>query len=131
MRRLMIVTAACLLGLATAAPAQNLGPPRVPTYGPFQRPGLSPYLNLLRNNGNFGGGFNSGGALAADYYLGTVPEFQRRQNAAEFRERIDELDVRTGPDSPIATGTVPQRNSTQRYFNNTGGYFPSVQSPRR
>jgi hypothetical protein len=129
MRLLMIVSVAGLLGLASPASAQMVGPPRVPTYGPFTRPGLSPYLNLLRNDNGFNNNF--AGAAAANYYLGTVPEFQRRANAADFSEAIGVLDERTRPDRPITTGTAPQQNTLRRYFNNTGGYFPPVQTPRR
>src|SRR5258708_2916627 len=116
MRLLMIVSVAGLLGLASPASAQMLGPPRVPTYGPFQRPGLSPYLNLIRNNSNNNSNFFSG-AAAANYFLGTVPEFQRRANAAEFSEQIGVLEERTRPEGPIMSGTAPQQNTLRRYFN--------------
>ncbi|MGL4550524.1 MAG: hypothetical protein ACRC33_05005, partial [Gemmataceae bacterium] len=111
MRLLMIVTAA-LLAAASPALAQGLGPPGVPTYGPFQRPGLSPYLNLLRDN-NANNQFGNGGA-AANYFLGVLPEQQRRANATEFSQRIGELDERTRPDGPISTGTAPLPNTTRR-----------------
>src|SRR5207247_6563256 len=45
--------------------------------GGFGRPGLSPYLNMLR-----------GGSPAANYYLGVVPEFERQIGRASCRERV-------------------------------------------
>ena len=119
-----------LVGLAGSASAQfggspggsgaNLGPPRPPQYGPNYRPALSPYLNLLR-----------GGDPAANFFLGTVPEFQRRADTFGAQRAIGDLEERTRPDSPLLSGTSPIPNSTRRFFNNTGGYYPQVQLPRR
>lgn len=123
MRALLIAVTAILFGLLPVASAQfapGYGPPRAPNYGPGYRPGLSPYLNMLR-----------GGDTAANYYLGTIPEFQRRGNAALFSDRLGTLEGRAdGLDRVITTGTLPVQNSNQRYFNNTGGYFPPVRFNR-
>jgi hypothetical protein len=97
-----------------------LGPPQPPQYGLNYRPNLSPYLNLLR-----------GGDPAANFFLGTVPEFQRRSDAIQTQSRFRELDEQLRPDGPLLSGTAPIPNSTQRYFNNTGGYFPPVRLPQR
>jgi len=117
MRTLLIVTAALMF--APAAQAQ-VGPRRPPVYGPGYRPNLSPYLNLLR-----------GGDPSSNYFLGTLPEFQRRSNAATFRQAIADLDAITAPKpeeyeedlTPVQSGTRPYVNTTGGYFNNTGGYF--------
>src|SRR5204863_1881127 len=89
---------------ATRADAQGyLGPNQGPTYGPGYRGNISPYLNLLR-------GQNTG----IDYYLGTRSEFQRRADARQFRQDIDDLDRREGEgtfdegprrEAPVQSGT--------------------------
>lgn len=126
MRKPIRILLIALLAVVGSAQAQiggsgaNLGPVRPPQYGPFYRPALSPYLNLLR-----------GGDPAANFFLGTVPEFQRRSDTFGQQRLLGELEERTRPDSPLFSGTVPIPNSTRRYFNNTGGYYPPVQLPRR
>src|SRR5262245_28146673 len=67
--------------------------PRAPTVNPVGRPGLSPYLNLLR-----------GGNPAANYYLGVVPEAERRFNARQFSTAITDLEQRTAT-APTPEGT--------------------------
>jgi len=52
-------------------------------YGPYGRPSLSPYLNLLR-----------GGNPAANYYLGVVPEVERRTQSSQFRTELRDLESR-------------------------------------
>ncbi|NBO92273.1 MAG: hypothetical protein EBV06_08165 [Planctomycetia bacterium] len=128
MRLLMFIAIIVSICISSPCHAQHLGPPMVPTYGPFQRPGLSPYLNMLRNGG---GNQFSNGTAAANYFLGVVPETQRRSNAADFSQRIVDLEDRSKVDAPITTGTTPLPNTLRRYFNNTGGYFPPIQTPRR
>ncbi len=56
------------LGVDPAA-AQFAYPFQPPRYGPGYQTQLSPYLNMLR-----------GGDPAANYYIGVVPEFQRRED---------------------------------------------------
>jgi hypothetical protein len=84
MKRLAQAAIAILLvcGIGGTARAQ-FQPPARPNYGPGYRPQLSPYLNLLR-----------GGDPAANYYLGTLPEFERRANAQLFGTEISDLDRR-------------------------------------
>lgn len=95
------------------------GPGLVSPYNSsFTRPGpsLSPYLNLLR-----------GGNPAANYYLGVVPEVERRNNAAAFSAGIYDLSRRLdlGPDlvgeEPLFP-TLPQTGHAVQFFN-YGGYF--------
>jgi hypothetical protein len=117
--------AICLL--ASTASAQFQAPTR-PNYGPGYRPQLSPYLNLIR-----------GGDPAANYYLGTLPEFQRRQNAQLFSTEISELDRRTlgnvqtteqllGQPLP-GTGHPTAFGSTLYYFGSSNPNQPGAQRP--
>jgi hypothetical protein len=114
---------ATVLGAALAGSAQaqyGFRPPTAPNWGPGFRPGLSPYLDLIRS-----------GDPATNYYLGTRVEFQRRQNAADFRSDITDLYARERilgedipkPPRPVPTGTYSLLNNTGGYFNNTGTYF--------
>ncbi len=84
MKRLVGLALAAFLVLGSNTARAQFQPPSRPNYGPGYRPQLSPYLNLLR-----------GGDPAANYYLGTLPEFQRRSNAQQFSTEISELDRRT------------------------------------
>jgi hypothetical protein len=111
MRRLTL-TAFAVLGvlgsLATGrATAQyyppSYGPIASPTYGTYGTygrygPALSPYLNLTR-----------GGNPAANYFLGVLPEMERRRNQAEVAREILDLDRRTeaaAAPPPLAPGDV-------------------------
>jgi hypothetical protein len=81
----------------------------------FTRPGpnLSPYLNLLR-----------GGNPAANYYLGVVPEVERRNNAAAFRAGIQDLAQRVEnlPEQDQVFTSLPQTGHPVQFFN-LGAYF--------
>src|SRR6516164_9485606 len=129
MRRFILTTAA-LIALAASAQAQpsttypynlNLrGPGLVAPYGgSFTRPGpnLSPYLNLLR-----------GGNPAANYYLGVIPEVERRNNAAQFAAGITDLARSIEAPPQDTTGellpALPQTGHVVQ-FGNYGGYFGS------
>jgi hypothetical protein len=96
-------------------------------YGRGYRPLLNPYLNLLR-----------GGDPAVNYYLGTLPEIQRRQQAQLFRQEIDDLERKEGvrakeEEEPITalspTGAPASFGNTKLRFNDTAGYFPPVTLP--
>jgi hypothetical protein len=144
MSRLLVVSLASLsclvvLGNGTAS-AQGYYPSQSarPNYGIYQpygggynRPLLSPYLDLLR-----------GGDPAVNYFLGTVPEFQRRANAAQFRSAIQDLEQRTGqPTTTEPEDLFKPLTSTGHptAFLNTGGFFgntapvvrPGIQPPPR
>jgi hypothetical protein len=130
MSRLVSVSLAVLAGVLIAsagrASAQGgypYGPPRVPAYGPGYRPGLSPYLNL-----------NRGGDPAVNYYLGTIPEFQRRANAQLFSSQIAGLEARppavvggASPDADLFTPLPATGHLTA--FQNTAAYFPGGVRP--
>lgn len=108
--------------VAAAAHAQpsSTYPYNLNLYGPgvvspynssFTRPGpnLSPYLNLLR-----------GGNPAANYYLGVVPEVERRNNAAAFSAGI--LDLARRIENPPAESdelfpTLQQTGHPVQFFN--------------
>lgn len=115
----MLVTLA-LTGNASA----QFGQVRPPNYGPGYRNNISPALNLLR-----------GQNLGIDYYLGTRAEQQRRVDAREFRNDINDIrNTERLPveedEEPFTSGTGPAVNNTRGYFNNTYGYYPSTQQRR-
>src|SRR5262245_9534605 len=89
-----LLLAAVLLATAAADSAHaqghtGIGAPRPHTGQPaFNRPRLSPYLNLARSQ--FGGNDLS----AVDYYLGTLPEIYRRRDTATLYSDINRLDAR-------------------------------------
>jgi hypothetical protein len=89
---------------------------------PYGRPQLTPYLNLLR-----------GGSPAANYYLGVVPERERRANAALFGTALSDLEWRTrygagGGELDLAEPITSSGHPTA--FLNTGTYF-NVPVPTR
>jgi hypothetical protein len=106
-----------------AAQAQNTYPYLPPQYGPGYQTPLSPYLNFLR-----------GGDPAANYFLGVVPEFQRRQNAAQFRSQIQGLQILTaplrnppeGPEADLPRGFIPSGHAAT--FGFTGSFFGGPQT---
>src|SRR5262245_50914336 len=81
-----------LILLSGSASAQVVSPYQPPVYGGrpaaglATRPNLSPFLNLLR-----------GGSPAANYYLGVIPERDRRFTDTQFRSAIQDLERRTEP----------------------------------
>src|SRR5438874_5511852 len=112
---LLVLTAAVHAQPSSTSPYNlNLfGPGLVSPYNSsFTRPGpdLSPYLNLLR-----------GGNRAANYYLGVVPEVERRNNAAAFSAGISDLSRRLDL-TQEALGeelfpTLPQTGHPVQFFN--------------
>jgi hypothetical protein len=78
---LIVAVAGPALAAGPAA-AQYNAPLNRPNYGPGYRPQLSPYLNFLR-----------GGDPAANYFLGVIPEQQRRANTQLFRQEISALEL--------------------------------------
>ena len=81
---------------------------------------ISPYLNLFR-------GQNTG----INYYLGTRSEQQRRQNAQEFRDDIDELERRAGAGEVIdefGQRQIPVQSGTPTSFGTTLGYYTNRQN---
>jgi hypothetical protein len=123
MKRFVLAPLASFAGLlllaAGPASAQMTIPYGAPAYGPFYQPMLSPYLNLLR-----------GGDPAANYFLGVLPESQRRQNVRVFGAAIQNLDQRA--ETPAATPeelelyTPLKSTGHPTAFNNTLSYFPRL-----
>jgi hypothetical protein len=97
-----------------AAQAYNYSPYSRPGFGPYTRPTVSPYLNLLR-----------GSNTAANYYLGVLPEFQRRYDALQYGAAIQDLERRSVP-RPQEEDLLPTLPETGHgaAFNNTLQYFP-------
>jgi hypothetical protein len=122
MKRLALVLIT-VLGLPLAAPAQYRLPGPPPLYGPANAPPLSPYLNLLRGRGD----------PAIDYFLGTIPEQQRRLNDQIFRSSILNIDQRLGIPVTPEVEEDPFRPSPgsghPTAFGNLGGYFPAGPRP--
>jgi hypothetical protein len=137
MRLTITITLLTLAGLwcsAGTASAQITSPySRLRPGYPAPRPQLSPYLNLLR-----------AGDPAANYYLGTIPEEQRRQQAQQFGSDIRSLEVgeqrlaselapqdrdllRGQRDVVLTSGHLTATNTTLGYFGNTANYYPTPQ----
>jgi hypothetical protein len=96
--------AACGLAflLTQAASAQNYNRPAngaYSGYNPYSRPTLSPYLNLLR-----------GGLPAANYYMGVIPEIDRRYQQNRVNQEISDLERRrvAGPEVEELLPTLPE-----------------------
>jgi hypothetical protein len=130
MNRPWIAAVACLvLWTGGEATAQYINPSFArPVYSPYARPALSPYLDLLR-----------GGNPAANYYLGVLPELDRRATDTAFRSAILNLDVRTsmlgreveaiaGMETLPGTGHAVQFMSYYPYYN-LGNPARSLVSP--
>jgi hypothetical protein len=119
MKRLLMVSVAaigCLVGvMAGEAGAQYFNPTfrQTPGLFPYGRPGLSPYLDIIR-----------GGNPAINYYLGTLPEFDRRANAIQFGGAISDLERRTALNSAMIdeeAGLAPTGHPV--YFMNYGSFY--------
>ena len=88
-------------------------PANRPAYGPT-RPQLSPYLNFFR-----------GGNPATNYYLGVVPEFDRRQNQRQFGTALQDLERRPRTPSGENEDILPtiQETGHPTYFLNYSSYY--------
>lgn len=95
-----LVTLALAGGLAHAQGYPYSRSP-VNANNPFARPRLSPYLNLLR-----------GGSPAANYYLGVLPEIDRRQQEHRVNQQLLDLEQRSAPLSPDVQSLVPTLQET-------------------
>jgi hypothetical protein len=123
MRALLVAALAAVAwaGVAGTARAQVLpyGQSSFRPYDMYNSPALSPYLNLGR-----------GGSPSANYYLGVVPEFQRRtfenlavgnfqtleRRTAQNQQELDELLAQ-----PLLRTLPPTGHPTA--FLNYGSYF--------
>lgn len=115
MRRYLLTAAALLLaGSGAFGQYRNVAP--AGGYGPYSRPGLSPYLNLIR-----------GGDPAANYYLGVIPERDRRALGAQLSGQLLDLEEREGSafGGPRDTKMDPILPGTGHptYFLNYSTYF--------
>ncbi len=127
MSRLVAIAVGVGLLLLTAQQASAQGTSgNVPNFGPYWRQPLSPYLNLGR-----------GGSPAINYFLGTLPEQDRRANAFLFSNELQDLENRNlatlrsenlaqpitaeGPNG--LTGARPISGNTGSYYADTAGYF--------
>jgi hypothetical protein len=122
MKHTIVVAIASILALTclSAGTASAQAPPIRPGIAPYNRPQplLSPYLDLLR-----------GGDPAANYYLGVVPERERRRNDVIFRGAILDLEQRT---QQLAEGEdvfTPLRSTGHMTaFGYTGTYFGTTRT---
>jgi hypothetical protein len=127
MRRLTLtgLVALGLFGLLTTGRASaQYSQPNFGTYGSYGRgaPALSPYLNLTR-----------GGNPAANYFLGVLPEIDRRRTKAEQGREINDLELRSDvlasqqtladdETSKLTGGGLPPTGHAAT-FTNYGTYF--------
>jgi hypothetical protein len=120
----LFASVVCLLAVgAQSASAQAPYPYNRPS--PYGGPLLSPYLNLLR-----------GGDQASNYYLGVIPERDRRRNDVLFRSSILDLEERTNVATtseeadllrPLrSTGHVTAFGNTSTYFGQTSLQLPGA-----
>jgi hypothetical protein len=116
MNRLHLVFAAALLTVsAGTAGAQQFGQPGF--YNPYlNQPRLSPYLNIVRGGSN----------PAINYYLGTLPEVERRAAQAVYGNALIRLERQVTGLEGEEQDNLSQQGATGHpsYFANTGGYFP-------
>jgi hypothetical protein len=95
-------------------------------YGGYSRPTLSPYLNLVR-----------GGNRAANYFLGVVPEIDRRNQYPQFSSQIQDLERRANnlasteesPPQLQETGHAAQFGNLSPYFTYGSSYLNSGSIP--
>lgn len=120
----MAVGVGVLLLTAQQATAQGMSA-NVPNFAPYWRQPLSPYLDIAR-----------GGSPAINYFLGTIPEQERRANFGYLSTELQYLDNRTlatargenlvQPITPGAmglTGVRPVYGATGDYYANTAGFY--------
>ena len=118
MKRLLVLAFVVGILSASSASAQILAPSL--GQSPFGRGGatLSPYLNLRR-----------GGNPAANYFLGVVPEIDRRATAAQQGAAIQDLERREALGAsavdPLSAGrpTALPPTGHPTAFNSLAGYF--------
>jgi hypothetical protein len=103
--------------------------PNFPQYGPYSRPQLNPYLNLIR-------GQNAG----VNYFLGTIPEQQRRAQYQQLRTGINTLDLQLQTQrsaeqatagEPSVFNITPLQGGHPTYFMNYSHYYSFGQSTQR
>ena len=124
----LVALGVSLTGAVVPAVAQGPISPYTPYYNPYSNapglnpgggPRLNPYLNLLR-----------GGSPSANYFLGVVPEIDRRRYQAISQSQIQGLELSTAlpavspEDTDLAFATSITGHPA--VFNNTTSYFGGV-----
>jgi hypothetical protein len=80
---------------------------------PLSAPALNPYLNLRR----------SGATPALNYFLGTLPELDRRANALRFSARLGDLERKTAAlEEEELVSELPQTGHGAAFMN-YGSYY--------
>jgi hypothetical protein len=108
-----------LLGATSNASAQQYYTPypfqysQMPGLNPGGGPRLNPYLNFFRGN------------PAVDYYLGAVPEIDRRRFQVQTRSQISGLEQQLNTPPIGDEDMLPLQSQTGHAvaFGNTAGYF--------
>ena len=119
-----VFVAACGAALLAAGVATAQTPPPAlynqPSYGAGARPQLSPFLNLTGRNDP-----------AVNYFLGTIPELDRRATKRLYGAAITGLEDRAlappapaGPDVDLFAPLPSTGHPTA--FQNTGYYFSNM-----
>jgi hypothetical protein len=95
----------------------------VPNFSPYWRQGLPPYLNLAR-----------GGSAAINYYLGTIPEQERRSNFDYLSLELQDISNRSLTSArgenlinPILPGGPQKLTGASPAFGNLGGNFGNTE----
>jgi len=80
-------------------------------------PQLSPYLDLTR-----------GGIPAVNYFLGTIPEIQRRENYSQLRTAIQEAEIRaaTPPPEDLNLGRPLDMTGHPTAFGYYSSFYPQL-----
>ncbi len=115
-----LTMAAVALGLFVVGTGRSAAQQPYPNYlsplptSPYARPQLSPYLNLLR-----------GGSPSANYYLGVVPERDRRRFERNFGTAVQDLTRRVETPAQPGEELVRPLPSTGHptYFLNYSTYY--------
>src|SRR5262245_12615133 len=121
--RLLTAAALLLLAAPAAFAQQSRYANPAGSYGPYARPALSPYLNMIR-----------GGDPAANYYLGVVPERERRALNVQFGSELQDLEQRTSaPAAGEREPAIPELPVTGHpsYFLNYSTYYNLGGAPGR
>jgi hypothetical protein len=124
MNRLLLAAIAAiglvLVPCAAQAHAQGFYPGRPGYYTPFNQPRLSPYLGLQLGNNP-----------AVNYFLGTVPEVERRATQTIYGNAITNLQRQvTGLEEEEDLFKVLPGTGHPAAFANYGGYFPALGQQR-
>lgn len=120
----VLLSAWCLMLAAVPTASAQTPPPYLynqPQYGVGYRPQLSPFLNLTGRNDP-----------AVNYFLQTLPEFDRRYTKQVYGAAISGLEAQALKPTPPAVADVDlftplATTGHPTTFQNTGGYFQNSQ----